>query len=362
MKNLEKPLKWAGALVVMAFGIAGIAALRVGGAFRSVEPAFAGSCSPITLGGSSEDIAIDRRRGIAYLSLLDRDSVQRGEQVLGTVMLLDLNRAEPAPRAAMVYDPESFRPHGLSLLATGSQPARLFVVSHRPDGSHSVEIAEEGTAGGFFPKETIRNAAFVHPNAIAATGARQFYLTNDTLDEGQWSLAKQALLNSGGSTLIYFDGEKARIEASDLNVPSGLALSPDGSRLYVTETLAHQLRIYRRDAASGALGLEESIDLGAAPANLGVDDDGVLWIAAYPKLLSLAAHLRDPRKRSPTQVLRFDPRIGKPANGGTDPRVTEIYANDGAEISAGSTAAPWRDEFLVGAPFDKKVLICKPNP
>jgi arylesterase / paraoxonase len=362
VKNLEKPLKWAGALVVMAVGIAGIAVLRVGGAFRSVDPAFAGNCIPITLGGSSEDIVVDRRRGIAYLSLLDRDSARRDEQVLGTVMLLDLNRAEPAPRAAMAYDPEAFRPHGLSLLATGSQPARLFVVSHRPDGSNTVEIAEEGTAGEFFPKETVRNAAFVHPNAIAATGARQFYLTNDTLDESQWALAKQALLNSGGSTLIYFDGDKARVEAADLNVPSGLALSPDGSRLYVAETLAHQLRMYRRDAASGALGLEESIDLGAAPGNLSVDDDGVVWIAAYPKLLSLAAHLRDPRKRSPTQVLRFDPRIGKPANGGTDPRVIEVYANDGTEISAGSTAAPWRDEFLVGAPFDKKVLICKPNP
>jgi hypothetical protein len=60
--------------------------------------------------------------------------------------------------------------------------------------------------------------------------------------------------------------------------------------------------------------------------------------------------------------LRFDPGIGKPADRGNDPRVSVVYANDGAEISAGSTAAPWRDEFLVGALFDKKVLICKPNP
>jgi hypothetical protein len=235
VKNLWKPLKWAGALVVMAVGVAGIAVLRVGGAFRSIEPAFAGNCRPIALGGSSEDIVVDRQRGIAYLSLLDRDGARRGEQILGTVMLLDMNRAEPAPRAAMAYDPEAFSPHGLSLLATGSQPARLFVVSHRRDGSHTVEIAEEGTAGGFFPKETIRNAAFVHPNAIAATGARQFYLTNDNLDEGQWALAKQALLRSGVSTLIYFDGDKARVEAADLNVPSGLGLSPDGSWLYVAE-------------------------------------------------------------------------------------------------------------------------------
>jgi hypothetical protein len=94
----------------MVFGISAIAVLRFGGAFRSIEPAFAGSCRTIALGGSSEDIVIDRRRGIAYLSLLDRDSARRDDQVLGTVMLLDLNRAEPAPRAAMAYDPEDFRP------------------------------------------------------------------------------------------------------------------------------------------------------------------------------------------------------------------------------------------------------------
>ena len=46
MKNLWKLLKWAGALVVMAVGIAGIAVLRVGGAFRSMEPAFAGHLQP----------------------------------------------------------------------------------------------------------------------------------------------------------------------------------------------------------------------------------------------------------------------------------------------------------------------------
>ena len=352
MKILRNPLMWAGALVVMAFGIAGIAVLRLGGVFRSVEPAFAGSCRPVALGGSSEDIVIDRRRGIAYLSLLDRDSARRDDQVLGTVMLLDLNRAEPAPRGAMSYDPEGFRPQGMSLFATGAQPARLFVVSHRPDGSHTVEIAEEGTTGGFFPKETVRDAAFIHPNAIVATGPRQFYLTNDTRGESEWALARQALLGSGRSTLVYFDGARSRVEVADLNFPAGLASSPDGSRLYVTETLARQLRIYRRDAASGALGLEETIDLGTAPGNIDVDEDGVVWIAAYPKLLRLAGHLRDSRKHAPTQILRFDPK---------DKRLTEIYTDAGAAISAGSAAAPWRDEFLIGAMLDPKVLICKPN-
>ena len=73
MKNQWKPLKWAGALALIAAGLTGVAVLRFGGAFRSIEPRFAGDCRAIALGGSSEDIVIDRRRGVAYLSLLDRD-------------------------------------------------------------------------------------------------------------------------------------------------------------------------------------------------------------------------------------------------------------------------------------------------
>lgn len=355
MKIPWKLLKWATALVVLALVVIGIEILQFGGVFRSMESAPARDCRAIALSGSGEDLQVDRARGIAYLSLLDRDSLRRGEQVFGTVMLLDLNLPEPAPRAAMVYDPDAFRPQGLSLLTTASQPARLFVISHRPDGSHTVEIAEEGPSGGFFPKETIRNVAFVHPNAIAATGARQFYLTNDTANQGGWSLARQALFRAGHSTLVYFDGEEARVVASDLNHPAGLALSPDASRLYVAETLARRLRVYRRDTGSGALELEETIDLRSAPGNLTVDDKGAVWIAAYPKLLSLASHLRDSSKRSPTQVLRFDP--GSP----THERLTAIYVDDGTAISAGSAAAPWRDELLIGALFDKKVLLCKPS-
>lgn len=356
MKFPWKLLKWGTALVVLALVVAGIEILRFGGVFRSLEPASACACRAIALGGSAEDIQVDRQRGIAYLSLLDRDSLRRGEQVYGTVMLLDLNLPEPAPRAAMVFDPEAFRPQGLSLLTTPSQPARLFVVSHRTDGSHTVEISEEGSTGGFSPKESIRNAAFIHPNAIVATGARQFYLTNVPMNKGPWTLARQALFRAGHSTLVYFDGDKARVEVSDLNYPAGLALSPDASRLYVAETLARQLRIYARDAGSGALELEETVDLGVAPGNLNVDDEGVVWIAAHPKLLRLASHLRDSSHRSPTQVLRFDPRSPK------ESRLTAIYMDDGTAISAGSTAAPWRDEFLIGALFDKKVLLCKPNP
>jgi len=69
-------------------------------------------------------------------------------------------------------------------------------------------------------------------------------------------------------------------------------------------------------------------------------------------LFAFLAHLRDPVKRAPAQVLRFDPRAARA-------RLTQVYASEGSPLSAGSVAAHWRDEFLVGAVLDQQVLICK---
>ena len=361
MKKLVKPLLIGLGAIALAAAALGLDLASFGGTFRTLNPGFAGSCASVALGGSSEDIQIDRERGIAYLSFLDRATLAGGEPGDGTVMLLDLNVAEPTARAAMNHDPESFRPHGLSLFKRGTTPARLFAISHRPDGSHSVEIAVQDSGGEFFPQETIRDPAFVRPNAIAAVGPRQFYLANDSGTAGGFARTVEVLFRRGLATLIYYDGSEARIAATGLAFPAGLALSPDNTRLYVGEALAKSLRIYRRDLATGALTLDEKVALDSAPVNLNVDADGVVWIAAHPNLLALFSHLRDPTRLAPTQVLRFDPRGARSAPGEADARLTQVYSNSGEQLSAGSVAANWRDEFLIGALFDRKVLICKPN-
>lgn len=354
MRKPSKPLFLALTVILLVIAVPAFEVLRFGGAFRVVEPEFDGKCRDISLAGSSEDMQIDRERGVAYLSLLDRDTRNAGETGNGTVMLLDLNIAGPAPRAAMSHDPQGFRPHGLSLLKQPGQPARMFAISHPANGIHTVEISEQDTGGGFVPRETVRDPTFVHPNAVAAVGPKQFYLVNDRPSQGKWRERLDLLTRSGKATLVFHDGVKARVLVDDLAWPAGLAVSPDGTHLYVGEALAKALRVYRRQA-DGALVLERTVTLDASPDNLDVDADGVVWIAAHPRLLRFLAHVRDPRERAPTQVLRFDPRQ-------PDAGAVQVFADDGARISAGTVAAHWRDEFLIGALLDKKVLICKPNP
>jgi arylesterase/paraoxonase len=354
VKKLPRPLALALLSILLVLLAAGFELLRFAGSFDVLKPEFAGACQSIALAGSSEDIQIDRARGIAYLSYLDRAGSRRGETVSGSIMLLDLNLRERAPRAAMSFDPADFRPHGMSLWQQPGQPARLFSISHISNTEHGVEIAEQG-ASGFVPVATIRDPAFENPNAIAAVGPDQFYLVNDRPRQSARQDRMTTLLRKRNGSLVFHDGAKAITLLSDLRYPVGLALSPDRSRIYIAEATGKALRILRRDPANGIPALEEVVDLGTAPDNLNVDDDGVVWMAAHPKLLSFIAHVEHPQKRSPTLVLRFDPD-------GAEPRLRQVYLDDGTQISAGTVAARWRDEFLIGALLDKKVLICKPNP
>lgn len=352
MKKSAKTLLVVVSVICLVMLALAFEVLRFGGAFAALTPVAAGSCRAVALQGSSEDIQVDRERGLAYLSFLDRDAAYRGGAGTGTVLLLDLNLAEPAPRAAMSYDPPGFRPHGLSLLTRAGAAARLFAVSHPADGTHTVEIAEQDANGAFVPRRTVRDPAFVHPNAVAATGPEQFYLVNDRTAQSGWRQWLRVLTRSGDATLVHYDGARARVLVDDLAYPAGMALSADGTQLYVAEALAKALRVYRRDPANDSLTLERIVALGTAPDNLNVDAEGVVWIAAHPRLLRFLAHARDATRPAPTQVLRFDPR--RPADG-----AVTVYADDGGEISAGTVAASWRDDFLIGGLLDRKVLICK---
>jgi arylesterase/paraoxonase len=362
VKFTVKPWLVAIALLAAIALVPLVELLRFGGMFRGVSAEFAGACRAIALAASVEDIQIDRKRGLAYLSYLDRAAVRRGEDVAGTVMLLDLNLADPQPRAALAFDPAGFRPHGLSLVERANEPTRLFAVSHPADGTHAVEIFAESSTGGFFHKETIRSPLFDHPNALAAVGVRQFYLANDSGTAGKLATATDVLLRRGHATLVYYDGFEARVVDDKLRYPAGIALSPDTSRLYVAEAMGKQLRVYKREPATGAVELEEIVPLDTAPDNLNVDEDGVVWIAAHPKLLAFLAHVDAPKEPAPTQVLRFDPAGRKPAEDEKDTRLTQVFLDPGERISAGTVAASWRNEFLIGPLLEHKVLICKPKP
>ncbi|MEN9837479.1 MAG: hypothetical protein RLZ79_1147 [Pseudomonadota bacterium] len=332
--------------------------MRFGGQFRDLTPLPATLCRNVALPGSAEDLQLDRGRGLAYLSVLDRRGLVEGLPVTGQLMQLDLNNtAMPVTNAARAL-PANFRPHGMSLYRMGDGAQRLFVISHPPEAPHTIEVLEQRSNGIFQPVETILNELLVSPNAIVGVGPRQFYAANDKGDGGLLTRLRELLFREGFSTIVYFDGEQMRIVASGLKSASGMAMSPDGLTLYVAETFGRRIAIFDRNSSSGNLRLREYLEIDGAPDNLQVDPEGALWIAAHPKLLDLVRHFADREHAAPTRIIRYRTRPDAPL---VDDRVEirDMFLDLGQSLSAGSVGTPFGGQLLIGSITEPKVLACR---
>lgn len=89
-------------------------------------------------------------------------------------------------------------------------------------------------------------------------------------------------------------------------------------------------------------------------ATVAVDADGVIWLTALPGILRYFAALdgEGPSADAGAATRSASARY----------KAVQVFADDGAMLSAGNAVARWRVQILIGARFDKKVLICKTPP
>ena len=248
---------------------------------------------------------------------------------------------------------ESFHPHGISLFRTADGQSLLFVINHavpgQPREGHSVElfaIAE----GRLRHIDSIANLLFRSPNDIAAVGPRQFYVTNDRGYLDGIALQLERIFGWANSDVVYFDGQVASVVLDGLSFANGIQFAPQTEQVFMTETRANTLRIYRRSRDDGALTFINGIQVGRGPDNIDIDKNGTIWIATHPKAFNLIAHADRPESLSPSRVMRL-------RADGTG--LQEIYVGTGEEFSAASVAAVYNGEMLLGTIFDAKLLRCR---
>lgn len=355
MRLIKRIFKIIGILVLIA-GVGTLYVLNRGGAFRPIEPHFAGSCESLPLDASAEDMTVDRERGLVYISYLDRQSLVKGDgtNVQGTIMRLDLNRQPLAIEDALQDKPAHLRTHGLSLYVDPAGKRSLFVINHplnRGTEPELVEVFDEITPGQFRHRETFSSPLFNSPNDMAAVGPRQFYVANDKPLKGGLAAGLQQL-GIGASPLTYFDGTAARVVAGDIASGGGINVSADGSTLYVSETAGQRLRVLGRNPADGAVTDQARITLPTSPDNVDVAADGSLWVTGHANTVKLIQHFIN-GSPAPTQVLRVVPAGGGAAT------VDEIYLNAGDQISAGSVGVTYGNKLLIGSITARQLLVCE---
>ena len=335
------------AFILVILGLLGAALWRTldsFGHFDDVSRDFAGRCTPVTGVAGPEDIVIDKARGLAFISSLNR----RDDESRGAIHIVD--PADPLAaggwRDMTGGAPAAFKPLGLDYYE-GEGVRRLFVVNA---AANAVELYDVGEDGALAHLESFSEPRLTSPNNVAAVGPRAFYVTNDVKAGRDSMLGNFRFLTRAASGAVLFtDGTAWRVAADGLRFANGVAVSSDGRRLYAAETAGEAVRIYERNPGSGALRALQTIETPFAPDNITIDAEGAVWVAGLPKPLALPAHAADPDMRVPSAVMRID-------EGGAR---EVIYRDPGEEISAATVAARAGQALLIGALYENKFLICE---
>jgi len=345
------------AVSVLVVGLGAFAArtMLMAGVFDEVRPV-PRPCRTLTDVTGVEDIAIDAKDGIAFLSATDRRAIAQGRasQADGIYTTSVLHPEQGFRKLSGA--PQDFHPHGISLYRDADGSLTLMAVNHMSNARSAVEIFQvERSAGDVKLIEVghIEGDKLIHPNDVAAVGKELFYVTNDHGSRTDLGIKLEDYLTLPRANVLYFDGTVFREAVTGLVFANGINVSPDGSHVYVAESTARRVRTYRRDRFSGHLTPENVFAFPSGPDNIDVSASGDLWIAGHPKMFDLLTYAGDSTQPSPTEI--FHVRVAEGIPQSAEP----VYVNPGREIGAGSVGAKAGNSLFIGSIFDPKILECQ---
>jgi sugar lactone lactonase YvrE len=140
----------------------------------------------------------------------------------------------------------------------------------------------------------------------------------------------------GGIVLVTPDGE-ARVVATDMATPNGLAVTPDQSTLIASETGTGRVHAFTIGPDGDLTDQRTFADLGPArgPDGLCLDEEGAVWVASY----KTGEVLRVLDGGEVTHRVEVAGRLPvAPALGGADGRTLFVVVNESADLQGSEGA------------------------
>ncbi|KAF8585903.1 serum paraoxonase/arylesterase [Ramaria rubella] len=217
--------------------------------------------------------------------------------------------------------------HGFDIVQSDTDPSELLVylINHRPPTGDPRQVGADSVVEVFKTKvnsdelvyvKTVRDpSVIISPNDIIGSGDGSFYFTNDARSKSGIIRQVDAFLRLPGMTVGYCHINRGcKIAARGLKGANGIARNNDGL-YFVTNHRFGEIFVLEKQE-DGSLVLTDVVKTGADARdmpmdNISVGEDGVLYIAAFPKILQYISETAgDPTKTSPSAVLRLSRNTG----------------------------------------------------
>ncbi|CAL1529403.1 unnamed protein product [Lymnaea stagnalis] len=281
--------------------------------------------------------------------------------VKGQIVLFDFNKPDLEVTKLKIsptklFNPDTFRPHGISVLEDKVNGQHLVYVINHPDQEadrvekfrylpHNQELFHLKS----FSSETFRGT-----NDLAVLEEDKFFISNYFYYTTSILTTLENLGILKFATVVYFNGTDYVESLTNLQGPNGVTLSRDGRYLYVNFPLRGYMQVYER-TRDNQLDLVQTVPLFSAPDNSHLSTSGNgLFIGIHPITYQIIQHLDDPLSRAPSSVLYVPLADGKAVLDD----ITQLFYDHGDLITGSTIAAVYNNKLIIGSIIDK-LVVCQ---
>jgi arylesterase/paraoxonase len=321
-----------------------------GGVLRKISPDFHGTCIPFDDIQGAEDMEVAQH--FLILSSNPHPIWNENKILQGTLYMLDLADPKAKPQSLTGDIPFDFHPHGISLFEVSENDWRIFVVNHR-ETKDTIEIFDWNMKSKIFShSRTVEGSELLaNANDLQATGAETFLLTHDHGALSKLGKFIEDFTKMGRGYVTYFDGKNFTKILNGLSFANGIVRIPKTDDLYIASMLDKKISHFRWTPSQPVKYVGE-INLSDAPDNMTYNSTSeTMWVGVHPKLLALKFHSENPKRLAPSKILRI-------SSLNSNPKIEEIFEDDGRKISAASSAIEYNNNLYIGSIYDHKLLRC----
>lgn len=336
--------------------IYGYSILNETGFFRTIENQFDGEIlAKIDLAGA-EDMTVSSDGEFLIISADDRAYTRDSSKEKSGIYWMNLKNKDFKIEPLFNKNHPKMAAHGIDLWQIDSSHYRLFVVNHHLK-KNTIEVFDlyhqkNRDSLHLVHDTTYNDLSMLSPNDIVATGANEFYFTNDKSYIRKLDEFREKYLGKKACSVIYFDGKNYRQVAEGFAYANGIKYDFERKLMFVAASRGFLINVFKREN-NGDLTLIEKIPTGTGVDNIEFDENGHLWVGCHPNLLTYSSYSDGKKPFSPSEIIKIA------YNGKGDYTQKTVFLDDGKLVSGTSAAPVFKDLVFTGNVMDDHFLVLK---